>query len=43
MKRLENEAFEDYKERRKQDKKDTKQKLKGELVWDSKKQKTYKR
>lgn len=33
MKRLPNESFEDYKERRKADQQTTKQKLRGRLFW----------
>jgi hypothetical protein len=36
MKRMENETFEDYKVRRKEDKENTKEKLKGRIVWGSK-------
>jgi len=35
MKRMENETFEDYRARRKQDHKEIKEKLKGTLIWQS--------
>jgi hemolysin-activating ACP:hemolysin acyltransferase len=36
MKRMINETFEDYKVRRKEDKENTRKKLKGKLIWGSK-------
>ena len=42
MKRREDESFEDYKQRRKEDQEETREKLKGKLIWNSKEQGTYK-
>ena len=43
MQRNEGESFEDYKIRRKKDNEETKFKLKGELIWESKKDGTFKK
>ena len=40
-KRMENESFEDYKKRRKENKKRIKWHLKGEMIWESKIDGTY--